>query len=41
MINYTKQIEDYLRLEQEVLSNVKADDISNVMNVFHAEIMVY
>lgn len=33
MINYTKQIEDYLRLEQEVLSNVKADDISNVMNV--------
>lgn len=33
MIDYTKQIEEYLMVEREVLSNIKAEEISNVMNI--------
>lgn len=33
MIDYTEQIKDYIRAEKEILSNVRIEDISSVMNV--------
>lgn len=33
MVDYTQQIENYLRAEKEILSKIQVEDISNVMNV--------
>lgn len=33
MVDYTQQIENYLRAEKEILSKIRVEDISNVMNV--------